>query len=79
MTERNFDKAMSIRGQIFKMECTLKTINGNNRIYASTSGLKGNMDTDLSNDKEVDKVIRNGMIAALERRIEELKAEFKSL
>ena len=75
MTEETYFKAQNIRSLIIEMKSNLRLIKSQSRIHVFTSG----NDYNLSEKQEIDTVLRGGMIEALEKRIEELKAEFESL
>lgn len=79
MTKETYFKAQGIRSLIIEMESTLSLIKSQSRIHVFTYGNGGGNDYNLSEKKEIDAVLRGGMIEALEKRIEELKAEFESL
>lgn len=57
----------------------LKMLGEDTRIYISKDRLAINFESDLSCDAEIDKIVRKGMVDALENGIEELKAEFEKL
>ena len=79
MTEETYFKAQNIRSLIIEMESTLSLIKSQSRIHVFTTGERGGNDYNLSEKQEIDTALRGGMTEALEKRIEELKAEFESL
>lgn len=79
MTEETYFKAQGIRSLIIEMESILSLIKSQSRIHVFTTGERGGNDYNLSEKKDIDAILRSGMIEALEKRIEELKAEFESL
>lgn len=79
MTEENYFKAQSLRKLIIETETTLRIIKDKCSIHAFVNGVSGGMDYNLSDNKDIHETIRKGMTDALEKRIEELKAEFASI